>query len=155
MRHVFLMSNKRSFRKGSLGLPQIMATLLVVLPTLAFSIFILLDYWNVMQIDYKLKLIANMTSDFAVKRENLRDFTDGLGGNALDYQTYLNRVNTLCPNQTSVSFLGLVDAQNFGEVAIKAQYTYNGTYLKNKTLTTQMNAYSYTDQNISVTVTCQ
>lgn len=147
--------NNRRFRNGSLGLPQIMATLLVVLPTLAFSIFILLDYWSVMQADYKLKLVANMTSDFMVVRADLRDFTDGLDGNATDYQRYLERVNTLCPNQTSVTLLSIGDAQKFGEIAITTTYDYNGTYIKNKTLTTQMNTYSYADQNISVVVKCQ
>ncbi|MDH4944308.1 hypothetical protein [Sulfurimonas sp. C5] len=148
-------NNSRTFRKGSLGLPQIMATLLVVLPTLVFSIVILLDYWNVMQADYKLKLVANMTSDFMVARADLRDFTDGSDGNATDFQRYLERVNTLCPNQTSATFSSISDAQKLGEIAITTTYDYNGTYIKNKTLTTQMNTYSYADQNISVVVKCQ
>lgn len=148
------MKIKRSFRNG-MGLAQIMATLLVVLPTLAFSITILLDYWGVMQADHKLKLVANITADFAVTRDDLRDFSDGAGGNALDYQSYLNRVNNLCPNQTQVEFSSINDATNLGEIAITAQYDYNGTYFKNKTITTQMNVYSYQDQNISVVVTCK
>ncbi|MFT7860542.1 MAG: hypothetical protein ABXS93_06370 [Sulfurimonas sp.] len=148
------MKNRCSFRAG-LGLPQIMATLLVVLPTMVFAITILLDYWAVMQADYKLKLVANLTSDFAIAREDLRDFSDGSGGNAADYQSYLNRVNKLCPNGTSINFSQMQDAQNFGEIDILVQYTYNGRYIKNKTLATEMDVYSYRDQNISIVAICQ
>ncbi|QOP42205.1 hypothetical protein [Sulfurimonas marina] len=150
MRQVSLMNNKRLFRNGSLGLPQIMATLLVVLPTLAFIVVILLDYWSAMQADYKLKLIANLTSDFLISREDLRDFSD-----SADYDNYLTRVNSLCPNQTNITFPTPVNAANSGEIDVTVQYTYTGTYLKNKTITTQMNTYSYVDQNGSVVITCE
>lgn len=148
------MRTNRSFRRG-MGLAQIMATLLVILPTLAFIVTILFDYWGVMQSDHKLKLVANLTADFLVTRDDLRDFSDGSGGNAADFQSYLNRVNNLCPSQTEVEFTTVGDAANYGEISISAEYDYNGTYFKNKTIATQMNLYSYKDQNISVVVRCK
>lgn len=148
------MRTKRGFR-NAMGLAQIMATLLVVLPTLAFIVTILFDYWAVMQADHKLKLVANLTAEFTLARSDLRTFTDGLGVNALDYQSYLSRVSGLCPGGTSISSIAVSDAPNFGEIAITAQYDYNGTYFKNKTLTAQMNVYSYQDLNGSIVVKCQ
>lgn len=148
------MKNRSS--RAAIGLPQIMATLLVVLPTLVFAIVILLDYWSVMQADYKLKLVANIVSEYAIASEDLNNIKTG---NILDQQARLDsmvaRANSLCPKGTSTAFSNIADATGFAEVDIEARYTYNGTYIKNKTLTTQMNAYSYVDQNISVVVTCQ
>lgn len=148
------MSNKRSFRNG-MGIAQIMATLLIVFPTLAFSIMILLDYWNVMQADYKLKLLANLAAEFTITRDDLRDFSDGAGGNGTDYQQFLNRANRLCPGNTTLVAGVIGNAPSPGEIDITVQHQYNGLYLKNKTLSTQMNVYSYKDQNLSVTLTCQ
>lgn len=148
------MRNKRGFR-GGFGFAQIMATLLVVLPTLAFMIVILFDYWSVMQADYRIKLVANLTSEYAIARANLRDFTNGSGGPATDYQAYLSRVNQLCPANTNITVTKLTDAPNLGEVDVVVKYTYNGTYIKNKTLVTRMDAYSYQDQNASIEIICQ
>ncbi|WP_304545919.1 hypothetical protein [Sulfurimonas microaerophilic] len=148
------MSNRKSFRNG-MGFAQIMATLLVVFPTLAFIFTILFDYWAVMQADQKLKLVANLTTEFAMTRDDLRDFSNGSGGNAVDYQNYLDRVSQLCPNQTGAEFTSIEDAARSGEIAVIAQYDYNGTYFKNQTISTRMNVYSYKDQNLSVVVTCQ
>lgn len=138
-----------------MGFAQIMAMLLVVLPTLAFMIMLLIDYWAVMQADYKLKLVANVTTEFTIDRDDLRDFSDGAGGNASDYQSYIDRANSLCPNNTNVSLSEAVDAAHPNEIVITVEYTHNGIYFKNKLVTTQMNVYSYRDQNLSLIVTCQ
>lgn len=149
------MSNKQGFRAG-IGLAQIMATLLVVLPTLAFMIVILFDYWSVMQADYRIKLVANLASEFAIARDNLRDFSDGKGGLASDYAAFVERANKLCPGNTKLGLdVGVHDAPNKGEVDITIKYIYNGTYLKNQVLQTRIDAYSYTDQNMSVGLICK
>ena len=140
------MKNRRSFRNG-FGMGQIMAMLLVVLPTLAFVLTLMIDYWSVMQEDYKLKLIANQTSMVLDGEENLR---------AADLNTILtNKINNICPRGTTLSFSTPKDASTLGQVSVKIQYLHNGAYFKNKLLSTQMQTYSYHDKNISITGTCQ
>jgi len=132
-----------------MGMGQIMATLLVVLPTLAFSVTFLLAYWNIMQVDYKLKLIANKAADIANSTATPRsDFvntdtvlTSGLG--------------RLCPGGRAVSFSAPTDADS-GEISITVQYTTSSsdTYLSDKTVSTLIQTYSFHDQNMSITITC-
>ncbi|ADN09895.1 hypothetical protein [Sulfurimonas autotrophica] len=140
------MKNRHSFR-NAFGMGQIMAMLLVVLPTLAFVITLMIDYWSVMQEDYKLKLIANQTSMVLDSEEDL---------GAADLNTTLNNnVNNICPRGTTLSFSTPQDAPTLGQVNVTIAYVHNGPYFKNKTLNTQMQTYSYHDQNISITGTCQ
>ncbi len=140
------MKNRRSFR-NAFGMGQIMAMLLVVLPTLAFVITLMIDYWSVMQEDYKLKLIANQTSMVLDGKEDLR---------AADLNTTLtNEINNICPRGTTLSFSTPQDASTLGQISVTIAYVHNGPYFKNKTLNTQMQTYSYHDQNISITGTCQ
>ena len=147
------MKNKRSFRTG-FGMGQIMAMLLVVLPMIAFVLTLMTEYWSIMQTDYRLKVIANKVSTFADSRKDLRDFSDGSGGTAQDFQNLVDAVNTLCPKGTTITFGTISDAPK-GEVSVTIQYVHNGPYFKNKTLSTTMSTYSYHDQNMSVTGTCQ
>ncbi|WP_457750238.1 hypothetical protein [Sulfurimonas sp.] len=141
------MRTKHNFRHA-FGMGQIMAMLLVVLPTLAFIITLMIDYWSVMQEDYKLKLIANQTSMVLDSQQDLR---------AADLNTTLNTQvgSNLCPRGTTISFCTPADAPTPGQVIVTIQYLHNGHYFKNKTLSTQMQTYSYHDQNISITGTCQ
>jgi len=148
------MKNRHSFRKA-FGLGQIMATLLVVLPTLAFSVTFMIEYWNVMQIDYKLKLISNMYADFANTREDLRDFTDGSGSIASDSAAVTQSISQLCPGGRTAVIGPVTNGSMKGEVAITVEYTTPaGLYLGSKKLSTVMKTYSYHDQNMSVTITC-
>ena len=140
--------------RNAFGMGQIIAMLLVVLPTMAFIVTLLVDYWSVMQADYKLKIIANKISVFADNRADLRDFSDGKGGSAQDLLDLVNAVNKLCPKGTTLSFGPVTDAAQ-GEIDITVKYIHNGAYFKNKTLSTSMSTYSYHDQNLSVTATCQ
>jgi len=131
---------KNRFRAG-FGMGQIMATLLVVLPTIAFITTLLVDYWAVMQVDYKLKLLANAVSVEADGMEDLTNFSVTDRG--------------FCPPNTALVFSNQTDAQNKGQIDITIAYTYNGTYFTNKKLSTSMHTYSYHDQNMSITGTCQ
>ncbi|WP_151899537.1 hypothetical protein [Sulfurimonas hydrogeniphila] len=141
------MKTKHNFR-NAFGMGQIMAMLLVVLPTLAFIITLMTDYWSVMQEDYKLKLIANQTSTVLDSEQDLRS-------NTLNATLDTEVGSRLCPKGTTISFSTPADATLPGQVIVTIKYTHNGHYFKNKTLSTQMQTYSYHDQNISITGTCQ
>jgi len=126
---------------AAFGLGQIMATLLVVLPTMAFIVTFMIDYWSIMQEDYKLKIIANQASQKADNAEDLSSFS--------------MNADDLCPNATHLVFSNKKDAAKKGRIDIVINYTHNGAYLKNKLLSTSMHTYSYHDQNMSITGTCQ
>ena len=134
------MRTKKTWRRG-MGLSQIMATLLVVLPTMAFMITIMIDYWAVMQADYKLKLLANQVAGVANNRTDISNFTMEDRG--------------LCPGGTALSFSNQTDADGATYIDIVINYQYDGTYFKNKTLSTRVSTYSYNDQNMSILGTCQ
>ena len=144
---------KKTWRNG-FGLGQIAATLLVVLPTIAFSVTFLISYWNVMQVDYKLKLIANMAADFANSSEDPQsDFSslDASGGD------FITSVSKLCPQGSTITVDSSVgDADTTGEISIVVLYTTpsTDTYLADTNISTKIQTYSYHDQNMSVTLTC-
>jgi len=134
------MKNNHRFR-NAFGMGQIMATLLVVLPTIAFIVTFMIDYWRIMQEDYKLKLIVNQASQRADNMEDLSDFNMS--------------ADALCPNGTTLVFSNQTDSDQKGKIDIVIAYTHNGPYLKNKLLSTSMHTYSYHDQNMTITGTCQ
>jgi len=134
------MRNKHRCR-NAFGFGQIMATLLVVLPTMAFIVTFMIDYWSVMQEDYKLKLIVNQASQKADNMEDLSSFT--------------MNADDLCPSATHLVFSKPKDSDTKGRIDIVIAYTHNGPYIKNKLLSTSMHTYSYHDQNMSIIGTCQ
>ena len=143
------MKSRRSWRNG-IGLGQIVATLLVVLPTLAFSVTFMLAYWNVMQIDYKLKLIANMSADYANSKKDLSDFSGS------DFTSYVSAVSKMCPGEKTVSFGTPTYTGDKGIISITVEYTTPASdpYLGGKKISTNIQTYSFHDQNMSVILTC-
>ena len=141
------MSVKRSFR-GAFGFGQMMASLLVVLPTIAFSTTFLIDYWAVMQSDHRLKLVAKVASQYYDSKINVSDVTD------ID-EKLLNLGTSLCPGGRSMVVTSSGENSAANLIDIKVQYTYNGTYFKNRNLSTNSITYSYHEQNLSVVLTCQ
>jgi len=133
------MKTRKTWRNG-LGLSQLMAMMLVVLPTMAFIVTFLLDYWGVMQADYKLKLLANQVAEVANNQTDISNFTMVDRG--------------LCPNGAALSFGTQDEGGGAGYIDITIQYNYNGTYLTNKNLSTSVSSYSYHDQNMSIIGTC-
>ena len=117
-----------------------MAMMLVVLPTMAFIVTFLLDYWGVMQADYKLKLLANQVAEVANNQTDISNFTMPDRG--------------LCPNGATLSFAAQDEGAAAGYIDIIIQYNYNGTYFTNKNISTSISSYSYHDQNMSITGTC-
>lgn len=144
---------KKTWRNG-FGLGQITATLLVVLPTIAFSVTFLISYWSVMQVDYKLKLIANMAADFANSSEDPQSDFSSLDAGGGDFIT---SVSKLCPQGSTIAVDGSVtNASTAGEISIVVEYTTpsTDTYLASQLVRTRIQTYSYHDQNMSVTLTC-
>lgn len=144
---------KKTWRNG-LGLGQIMATLLVVLPTMAFSVTFLISYWNVMQVDYSLKLIANMAADYANSSEDPQSDFRALNGSS----NFELSVSKLCPQGRAITVKdsNITDADTAGEISIVIEYTTPSTdsYLAGELISTKIQTYSYHDQNMSVTLTC-
>lgn len=143
------MKSRASWR-NAMGLSQIMATLLVVLPTLAFSVTFLLSYWNVMQIDYKLKLIANMTADYSNNKKDLTVFEGE------SFTNFVSTVSKLCPKESTVIFEAPTYSGPKDIVSITVEYTtpQDDIYLANKLLSTNIQTYSYHEQNMSVVLRC-
>ena len=143
-------SLRSSWRKGDMGLGQIAAVLLIVLPMLAFSVTFLIAYWNVMQIDYKLKLVANMSADYA---NGIKDTTNI---DPVSLNKFLSNAGKLCPNNTSLIVTKSGNGATSGVIDLYVEYTTPNTrYFGNKKMTTAMHTYSYNDQNLSVTLTCK
>jgi hypothetical protein len=134
------MKNRYAFR-NAFGMGQIMAMLLIVLPAMAFIVTFMIDYWRVMQADYRLKLIANQVSEHADNQEDLTTFS-------------FDR-NVSCPGGTTLVFSNKKDSDQPGKIDVVIKYTHNGPYLKNKVLSSAMHTYSYHDQNMSIIGTCQ
>ena len=143
------MRTKHNWRNG-LGLSQIMATLLIVVPTLAFIVTFLLEYWALMQADYRLKLVANYTSDYLSSDGNLSARSD-----AIFDSSFINVASGLCPGGTSFTPKTYGDNMK-DEISVTINYTYDGTYMKNKTISTTMQTYSLLkDQNITFSANCE
>lgn len=141
---------RNSWRRGDMGIGQIAAVLLIVLPTLAFSVTFLISYWGVMQVDYKLKLIANMTADY------LNEKTDITNYSGPDFQVFHSRVSKLCPKGQAMVYKDIKYTEPKGVISITVEYTTPATetYFANKTISTHMETYSYHDQNMSVVLQC-
>ena len=145
------MRNRQGWR-NALGLSQIMATLLVVLPTIAFIVTLILEYYTVMQADYKLKMIANLAADYVNSKEDTTDLAD------LNTK-FLDPVNAkrLCPNPTKLVLQSSdVTTQAQGQISTTVEYSYTkAVYITDKVLSTGMITYSYHDQNLSATFECK
>ena len=137
-------------RKG-LAIAEIMALLLLVLPTMAFIMMLLIEYWAVMRIDNNMKLMTNIVSSKLDGLEDLSstssiDGTDGIS----ELKTLLA---TYCPQGSVPSFTRTEGPAN-GQIDVIAQYTYDGNYIKNKQLSSSMATYSYHDQNATIIIVC-
>lgn len=132
-----------------MGLGQIMATLLVVLPTLVFSVTFMIEYWKIMQVDYKLKLIANMSADYLNGKEDLTSVQT-----ESDYPSFITNVSSLCPGDKNITFSSTPGTQtNIVDITVKYT-TPDGVYLGKQIISTNIKTYSYHDKNISATLIC-
>ena len=130
-----------------MGLGQITAVLLIVLPTLAFSVTLLTSYWKVMQADYKIKLVANVSADF---------YNGVVDSSNINTTKLLNSAGKLCPNDTNLTISSSSNTNSSGMIDLTVQYTTpDSAYFGKKMIQTTMHTYSYHDQNLSVTLVCQ
>jgi len=143
--------DRKSKWRNALGLDQIIATLLVVLPTIAFSVTFLLEYWSVMQIDYKLKVIANMAADKANSSKDPQTEFAGYDQTSALIVT----ANKICPSNSKIQTpLVPTNSTTAGNIDITVAYSFNGSYIDTN-ITTNIQTFSFGDQNMSVTLTCK
>jgi len=144
------MNTRRNWKKGDLG--QIMALLLVVLPTLAFSVTLIISYWRVMQADYRIKLVANLAADYVNEQTDTRDINS-----SSEYTTFINVASNLCPSDSNLTYTSGNYNGDKGIISITIKYTTPDTlaYLKNKELATKIETYSFHDQNLTAIFTCE
>jgi len=140
---------KKSRLRRGFGLGQIMATLLVVLPTLAFLVTFMFDYWAVMQADNRLKLIAFMSSTHLDGLEDLSNA--GLGKQ--DWTILFAELDKQCPGSTNIVYKGRADA-NSSIVEVIVSFNHSGPYF-NRTISTSMSTYSYHEQNATINLVCE
>lgn len=142
------MKSKRNWRNG-FGLAQIMALLLVVLPTMAFIVTFLIDYWALMRVDNNLKLIANMATS---RLNSVSDLSADVDDDLLE-----EKLSSFCPKDKKVGFAQSRkgDGSGKGYIEVSVSCTYNGTYLKDKNLVAKMTTYSYHDQNATIELSCK
>ncbi|QSZ41950.1 hypothetical protein GJV85_07460 [Sulfurimonas aquatica] len=141
---------KTRMRSG-LAIAEIMAFLLLLLPTMAFIMMFLMEYWAVMRIDNNLKLMTHLATS------KLNGVTDLSVWSVIDSADGVSELKTklasYCP-QGSIPTYSRVDGPASGQIEVIAKYTYDGSYLSNKKLSSQMTTYSYHEQNATITIVC-
>ncbi len=146
------MKNKPQWRRG-FGFAQIMAMILVVIPTSLFIITLLFDYWAAMQIDNRLKLMSHRAITAINNSENLSSTTTLLASMTVDEQTL---IGSMCPSSMpNVTFTREGDMP-FGQTRIETLVKYDKfNHLGTKELSSIITSYSYRDQNGSFKLECK
>lgn len=147
------MKNKLGWRKG-FGFAQIMAMIIVVIPTTLFIITLLFDYWTAMQLDNRLKLMSNRG---IMAINNASDLSSA---NVLKISMVASGdwaiIESLCPTSKPVlglTYIGTMPITNETEVTTAVRYeTFN--HLAARTLSSKITSYSYNDQNGSFKLEC-
>ncbi len=138
----------RAWRSG-FGFAQIIAMLLVVIPTLAFIVILLTDYWGVMRVDNNLILISNIMSRALDNEQNITN----IKGSSM-YKSAFKNAASLCPNHTSIQLVSQKPNPSPNTIDVTVSYGYKSRYF-NKNLQAHMITYSYQDQNSSVKYICK
>ncbi|MBN2869561.1 MAG: hypothetical protein JXK04_01235 [Campylobacterales bacterium] len=142
------MSNKRHWRRG-FGLAQIMALIIVVIPTAAFMITLLFDYWTAMQLDNRLKLMSHR----AIMAINN---AETLGAAYTLPEADREIVESLCPASMRALVFARMDDMPSAQTRITAQVMYDRfNHLEAKVLSSTITSYSYNDQNGSYLLECK
>lgn len=147
------MKNKLGWRKG-FGFAQIMAMIIVVIPTTLFIITLLFDYWAAMQLDNRLKLMSNrgiMAVNNAVNLSSANVLKDSMIASG-DWTI----IQSLCPSSNPVlvlTYIGTMPIANETEVTTALRYD-KFNHLAARTLSSKITSYSYNDQNGSFKLEC-
>ena len=130
-------------------LAQIMAMIVVVIPTSIFIITLLFDYWTAMQLDNRLKLISHR----GIMAINNAEVLDGAYTLPAADTTMLA---SLCPASMGAIEFKRVGDMPSGQTQITAQITYDRfNHLGAKELKSTITSYSYRDQNGSYQLECK
>ena len=145
------MKSRNGWRRG-FGMGQIMAMLLVVLPATAFFITLLFDYWSIMQIDNRLKLITYQLSGMINNAEALTS-VETAREEISDSDMELLR--SLCPSSMPQVTLNRTGDMPEGQTEVRAQLRYERlNHMGTKLLQSSIRSYSYHDQNGSFLFEC-
>lgn len=147
------MNNKPGWRKG-FGFAQIMAMIVVVIPMTLFIITLLFDYWTVMQLDNRLKLMSHR----AITAMNNSSDLSSAATLKTSMQTSgdWDMIQSLCPSSMPALSLGNRSDMPKGQTKIEVVVTnYPLNRLGNKTLHSAITSYSYNDQNGSFQLECK
>jgi len=143
---------KTKMRKG-LAIAEIMALLLLVLPTMAFIMMFLIEYWAVMRVDNNLKLMTHLTTSKLNGLTDLSSIAAIIADDTKGISELTAQLDKYCPNGSVESYTR-TPGPGSNQIEIIAEYTYNGNYLTNKKLSSRMVTYSYNDQNATITIVC-
>jgi len=143
------MNKKVRVWRSGFGFAQIIAMLLVVIPTLAFIVILLTDYWGVMRVDNNLILISNIMSRALDNEQNITDVAS-----SSMYKAALKNAASICPNHTSIQLVSQSPNPSPGTIDVTVSYGYKSRYF-NKNLQAHMITYSYQDQNRSIKYICK
>lgn len=141
------MNIKPRWRKG-FGLAQIMAMIIVVIPTFAFIITILFDYWTVMQLDNRLKLMSHRTITIIDNNETLGIFSLPEAEKTV--------IASLCPSSMPTLTFVRIGDMPAGQTKIESTLAYDKfNHLEAKRVSSIITSYSYRDQNGSFKQECK
>lgn len=144
----FRMNNKTAWRKG-FGLAQIMAMIVVVIPTSLFIMTLLFDYWAAMQLDNRLKLMSHR----AVMAINSAELLDNAFAFSAEEKALLQ---SLCPSGKATLELSRTGDMPSGQTQVSALVVYDRfIHLAAKELKSTITSYSYNDQNGSYQLECK
>lgn len=133
-----------------MAITEIMAMLVVVIPTTIFIITLLFDYWTLMRVDNQLKLIAHRS---VTAINNAVDASTA--GSALS-SSEKTIIEDLCPPAFPVLAVSRVKDMPSGQIEINATITYSGlNHMDDTTLSTVIASYSYQEQNGSFAIECK
>jgi hypothetical protein len=146
------MKNRPKWRRG-FGFAQIMAMILVVIPTSLFIITLLFDYWAAMQIDNRLKLMSHRAIMAINNSEDLSSTNTLLASMTSDEQTL---ISSMCPSSMpNVTFTREGNMPS-GQTKIQTLVKYDKfNRLGTKELSSIITSYSYRDQNGSFKLECK
>ncbi|MDD5717747.1 MAG: hypothetical protein PHW64_08065 [Sulfuricurvum sp.] len=147
------MNNKPGWRKG-FGFAQIFALMIVVIPTAIFLMTLLLDYWTVMQLDNRLKMMSHRAIMIINNESNLS--SEANVKKSMDDLKAWGVLQSLCPSSKPTLKLSRVGEMNASQTKIEvviAKYPLNR--LGDKNLSSTITSYSYKDQNGSFKLECE
>lgn len=146
------MNNKPGWRRG-FGFAQIMAMIVVVIPTSIYMITILFDYWAAMQLDNRLKLMSHRAITAMNNAPDLSSMS-ALKTSMTSTGDW-NMINDLCPKDMTLSVISRTDMPK-GQTQVIMAVTYDKfNHLETKELTSSIVSYSYNDQNGSFKLECK